>query len=153
MWIFTPYGAYFPSQRPLDTVELGDNQLIQIRARRKLELERLKAFYPEIPTGDIIFFPHTDYEYRMYCTHTALGMLMALMAADIDYTKFKPETEKFGESKLHAAYNTIWGILYDRFSTNRYLEQKVQGRAKVKSFKRGNPRKNPQYNWKDGTWD
>lgn len=145
MWIFTPYGAYFPSQRPLDTVSEGDNQLIQIRARRRVELERLKVFYPEIPTGDIVFMPHTDYEYRMYCTHTALGMLLALMAADIDYTKFKPETEKFGEGKLHQAYNRMWGILYDAFSTNRYLDQKPVTRSRSRRHK--------QWNWEEKKWE
>ena len=143
MWIFTPYGAYFPSQRPLDTMAEGETHTIQIRARRRLELDRLKAFYPDIPTGEIIFMPNTDYEYRMYCTPTALGMLLALMAADIDYTKFKPETEKFGETKLHNAYNRIWSILYDAFSTNRYLEQDTGWRR----AKRGNPRKAERKNW------
>lgn len=176
MWIFTGYGAYFPSQRPADTMAEGETHTIQIRTRRKIELERLKAFYPEIPTGDIVFFPHTDYEYRMYCTPTALGMLLALMAADIDYTKFKPTTEIYGESKLHAAYNRIWAVLYDTFSTNRYLDQR---RIPSQSRNRPNPsrrkarkaaeqrrednqqsvydvvsiRRGGDYNWDEGTWE
>lgn len=132
MWVFTGWGALFPSQRPEGTIPEGDDKTIQIRARRKIELQRACEFYPEVGilAEDIIFMPKTDYEFRIYCTPVQLGILLAGMALDINYTKFKPTTETFGESKLHDAYNQIWWILYEKFSTNRYLSQKIRSTGK-----------------------
>lgn len=130
MWVMASFGILMPSVRPEGTIPEGDDRAIQIRVRRLVELERLKALYmPEM--GEVIFMPNTDYEYRTYCTHAQLGEVLARIAMDIDYTKFKPTTERHGDSKLHAAYNSIWSILYDRFSTNRYLEQKPAKSARI----------------------
>ena len=128
MWIMTSWGVLMPSLRPADTLPEGDPATMQIRTRRRVELERVCEFYPEIglKSADIIFMSHTDYEYRLHCTPTQLAMLMMSVSLDIDYTKFKPSTEVFGEGKLHQFYNRVWGIYYDMFSTNRYLEQKHQ---------------------------
>ena len=122
MWIMAPFGVLMPSLRPQGTVPEGDVRTIQIRARRRSELEWLKALYFK-DMEEIIFMPNTDYEYRTYCTPDKLAEVLGNMARDIDYTKFKPTTETFGEKKLHEAYNRIWSILYDMFSTNRYLDQ------------------------------
>lgn len=127
MWVMTSWGVLMPSQRPAGTVPTGDDCEMQIRTRRRVELERVCQFYPELglKVEDIIFMDHTDYEYRIHCTRDQLARLMDLLSRDINYTKFKPSTEKFGESKLHGFYNRVWGVYYDMFSTNRYLEQKV----------------------------
>lgn len=138
MWVMASWGVLFPSQRPEGTIPTGDDKTIQIRARRKIELQRACEFYPEaeISAKDIIFMPKTDYEYRVYCTPVQLGVLLAAMALDINYTKFKPTTENFGEKKLHDAYNKIWWILYEMFSTNKYLSQKKKGIARPAHSKR-----------------
>lgn len=126
MWIFYSGGVIMPSERPADTFDAEhDNRVIQIRARAKSHLERLKegGFFPEM--GEVIFFPKTDYEYRTYCTRSQLAQIMTRLALDIDYTKFKPTTEdKWSDRKLHDLYNAIWSIFYTRYSTNRYLDQK-----------------------------
>lgn len=122
MWIFTSFGVLMPSERPAHTIPEGDDRVIQIRTRRESELMWLKALYFK-DMGEIVFYPHTDYEYRTYCTRDKLAEVLGAMARDIDYTKFKPTTETFGEKALHEAYNRIWGILYDMFSTNRYMEK------------------------------
>lgn len=123
MWVMTSFGILMPSLRPAETIPAGDDRTIQIRTRRESELLWLKALYFK-DMEEIVFYPHTDYEYRTYCTPDKLAEVLGAIARDIDYTKFKPTTEIFGEKKLHNVYNRIWGILYDEFSTNRYLDQK-----------------------------
>lgn len=138
MWIFYSGGVIMPSERPADTFDAEqDDRVIQIRARAKSHLERLKegGFFPQM--GEIIFFPHTDYEYRVHCTRAQLAEVMTRLALDIDYTKFKPTTEdRWKDVKLHNLYNAVWGLFYDRYSTNRYLDQKVKPK---KSKKGGGP--------------
>lgn len=127
MWIFTSFGVLMPSERPAETFDATtDDRVIQIRTRSRVHLERLKegGFFPEM--GEIVFFPNTDYEFRTYCTRAQLAAIMARLSMDIDYTKFKPTTEdKWSDRKLHDLYNAVWGLFYARYSTNRYLEQKM----------------------------
>jgi len=127
MWIFTSFGVLMPSERPADTFDAEtDDRVIQIRTRSRVHLERLRdgGFFPEM--GEIVFFPNTDYEYRAYCTRAQLAEIMVRLALDIDYTKFKPTTEaKWKDARLHDLYNMIWGVFYQRYSTNRYLDQKA----------------------------
>jgi hypothetical protein len=149
MWIMTSWGVIMPSLRPVDTLPEGDAATMQLRTRRRVELERVCEFYPEIglKSEDIIFMSHTDYEYRLHCTPTQLAVFMMSAALDINYTKFKPSTEEFGESKLHQFYNRVWGIYYDMFSTNRYLEQKTK---RPQQRKRSRQQEQPvRKNW----WD
>lgn len=143
MWIMTSWGILMPSVRPAETIPEGDDKVIQIRARRYVELYRLKKMYmPKL--GEIIFMPNTDYEYRVYCTHAELGEALVKISADIDYTKFKPTTEDYNDKELHSAYNAIWGILYDRFSTNRYLDKYAPPQKNTKTKK-----KRPEKWWQD----
>lgn len=124
MWIMTSFGILMPSLRPADTVSDGDEKTMQIRTRRRKELEILREeFMPEL--GEIIFMPHTDYEYRTYCTPQEWSDALTRITLAIDYTKFKPTTERYKDNELHKAYNEIWSVLYRRFSTNRYLDSQV----------------------------
>lgn len=131
MWIFTSFGVLMPSERPAGTIPEGDDRIMQIRTRRRSELEWLKALYFK-DMGEVVFYPHTDYEFRTYCTREKLGEVVAAIARDIDYTKFKPTTELFGEKKLHAVYNEIWGVLYRAFSTNKYMDQRERSWKKAR---------------------
>lgn len=138
MWIMTSWGILMPGLRPKEHVPAGDFREIQIRARRKVELERVCQFYPEtgLKVEDIVYLGFTDYEFRIYCTKEQLAHLLECVVNDIDYVKFKSSTEAFKEHKLHDAYNEIWGILYRRFSTNRYLSKVVSGSHKTKKRNR-----------------
>jgi hypothetical protein len=138
MWVMTSWGVLMPGLRPKEHVPAGDNREIQIRARRRIELERVCAFYPELELRkeDIVYFDFTDYEYRIFCTKEQLGSLLALIAMDVNYVKFKSSTERFKEEKLHLFYNRVWGIYYDMFSTNRYLEKLTFGSPKTKKKNR-----------------
>lgn len=138
MWIMTSWGVLMPGLRPAEHVPAGDIREIQIRARRRVELERVCDFYPEVglKKENIVYLSFTDYEFRLYCTKAELGALLALMALDVDYVKFKSSTERFKEEKLHLFYNRVWGIYYDMFSTNRYLEKLVPKSRKTKKRNR-----------------
>jgi hypothetical protein len=145
MWVMTSWGILMPGLRPADTVPAGDNRLIQIRARRKGDLVRLKKMYmPQL--GEIIYLSFTDYEYRVYCTHEEWAEALYLIAMDMNYVKFKETTEEYADSKLHAAYNAIWGLLYDRFSTNRYLDKLP---IYTKTAKKKKQPKQPTRWWQD----
>jgi hypothetical protein len=115
MWVFTPFGILMPGLRPKHTVPAGDDRLLQVRARRIQDLEILRARY--MPgMGDIIRLPHTDYQFRAYCTHEQWAAALAGMAMDIDYVKFKEQTEKkYGDRKLHDLYTKLWFSIFSAF--------------------------------------
>lgn len=116
MWICTPFGLLMPSLRPVHTVPAGDDRLIQVRTRRRVDLTRFRDLYlPEL--GEIIEIPNSDYEYRAYCTHEQLAAAVAKIAMDIDFVKFKPTTDRFQDHQLHSAYNAMWGVVFRTFST------------------------------------
>lgn len=120
MWLCTPFGMFMPALRPPKTVPAGDDRLLQIRARRIVDLQRLKSEYlPEL--GEVIQLPHTDYEYRAYCTHEQWAAALAKMAMDIDYVKFKEQAEKkYGDHKLHSVYTAMWGTVFRLLSTKQH---------------------------------
>jgi hypothetical protein len=115
---------YMPALRPAHTVPVGDNRLLQIRSRRFIDLVRLKNEYlPEL--GDIIELPNTDYEFRAYCTHEQWAAALVKASLDIDYVKFKEQSEKkYGDKKLHEVYNAMWSVVYSRLSTHKIFTRK-----------------------------
>lgn len=118
MWVMTSFGIFMPGLRPEHTVPEGDNRVLQVRARRKIDLERLRDIYMGDDLGDSISLAHTDYEWRAYCTLEAWGRALAKIAMDIDYVKFKETAEKkFDDHDLHGAYLKIWSSLFSHFST------------------------------------
>jgi hypothetical protein len=133
MWICLPMGMYMPALRPAHTVPAGDNRLLQIRSRRFVDLVRLKNEYlPEL--GEIIELPHTDYEFRAYCTHEQWANALARAALDIDYVKFKEQSEKkYGDKKLHEVYTAMWSTVYARLSTHKIFtrQKSTSKRARV----------------------
>lgn len=124
MQINFPGGWLMPALRPPHTVPAGDPRLIQVRARRISHLRRLKERYlPEL--GDIIEMPHTDYEYRAYCTHEQLAAALAAMALDINYVKSKSQaTAQYNDEELYETNNAVWGTLYRKLSTHRIFDRK-----------------------------
>jgi len=113
-------GMYMPALRPPHTVPEGDDRLLQIRSRRKIDLERLRdELLPEL--GPTIRLPHTDYEYRAYCTHEQWARALAQAAFDIDYVKFKEQAEhKYGDVQLHNTYTSMWYTVFSTLSTKRH---------------------------------
>jgi len=120
MWIMTSFGVLMPSVRPTGTMDPDDDRVIQVRVRVRKHLEILRDEYMKDTLGDIIFMKDTDYEYRAYCTRAAWAQAMANMSLDIDYTKFKPTTERYKDGKLHSFYNRVWSVFFAEFSTTEH---------------------------------
>lgn len=143
MWVMTSFGVLMPSLRPANTIDPGDNRVIQVRARRRQDLDILREQYMGDDLGPVIFMKNTDYEFRAYCTRAAWARAMAAMSLDIDYTKFKPSTEeKYNDRQLHALYNQIWGVVQRHLST--YTRQRSYW---------GLDRKRPARRAKRDDWD
>jgi len=142
MWICTSFGILMPSVRPAGTVPAGDDRVIQVRARRRQDLEILKAEYMGDKLGEIQALVGTDYEYRAYCTRTDWATAMAQMSLDINYTKFKPTTDRYKDHRLHTLYLRMWGAIMHELSTKSYQEAYWKGEFTRPSQRRtGNTRR------------
>jgi hypothetical protein len=116
MWIMTHYGILMPSLRPAKFVPPGDNRKIQLRARRRRDLDYTREHYlPQLGRTVYLGDGVSDYQYRAYCTHDDLALLLSRLALEIDYVKFKPTTDRHGDKELHALYNKLWGVILDAF--------------------------------------
>lgn len=147
----TSFGILMPSLRPASTVPAGDNRIMQIRTRRARDLEILRTEYMKETLGPTVYMRNTDYEYRAYCTPEAWADAMARMSLDIDYTKFKPTTERYHDSQLHNLYNRLWGIIFSTLSTTKHQNDYwgLTNRNTRKSVKHGKLQKNRLPQW----WD
>ena len=115
MIVATSFGMFMPALRPAKSVPANDTRTLQIRSRRKIDLDRLRALYlPEL--GPTIQLPNTDYQYRAYCTPAQWGEALAMIAMDIAYTKFKDTPRiMFKDAALSRAYERIWHAALDAF--------------------------------------
>jgi hypothetical protein len=117
MWVMTSFGVLMPGLRPEGKIPEGDNRTLQVRARRKKDLEILKSKYMGDELGDPIALPYTDYEWRAYCTPEAWGRALAKIGSSIDYVKFKETAEsKFHDKELHDLYLSIWSTIFHHLS-------------------------------------
>jgi hypothetical protein len=116
MWVMTSEGIYMPALRPVDTISPGDDRVLQIRSRRAVDLDRLRARFMPTTLGRTIYLGNTDYEYRAYCTRDAWAVAMARMAYATDYVKFK---DTAADRDLHEAFLDVWYALWNRFSKPR----------------------------------
>ncbi len=136
MWVMTSFGILMPSLRPQGTVPVGDNRPLQVRARRRGDLDILRERYqPDL--GRTIHLRDTDYEYRAYCTLESWQRALALISADIDYTKFKPTTEtKFHDKALHQLYNSLWSVIFNKFDVgiSSYSPQRLRRKARTARY-------------------
>lgn len=109
MFICASWGMLMPALRPPHTVQDGDLQTIQVRARRRNHLVQLRDMYMGEDLGKIRKTSNMDYNYRAYCTPEALGAAVAQIVIDIDYVKFK-ETAKtqYKDQDLYDTYNGFW---------------------------------------------
>ena len=118
MWIMTSFGAFFPAMRPANTIAPGDEQVLQIRARRRIDLTRLRRHYmPDL--GPTYALPDSDYEVRANCTRSGLASALVRISLDVDYEKFKPTTDLWGDDQLHRAYLRVWGVLLETLGRRR----------------------------------
>ena len=112
MWAFTSFGILMPAIRPPHTVEEGDDKTMQIRTRRKIDLEILRDEYMGDQLGEIIHTPKFDYNYRAYCRPEDFAAVMAKIVMEIDYEKYKPTIlTKYKDHDLHGVTNSVWGTM------------------------------------------
>lgn len=117
MWVMTSFGVLMPGLRPEGKIPEGDNRTLQVRARRKKDLEILKEKYMGDELGDPISLVGTDYEWRAYCTPEAWGRALAKIGREIDYVKFKETAEsKYHDKELHDLYLSLWSTIFHHLS-------------------------------------
>jgi hypothetical protein len=122
MWILTKYGAFMPALRPPATVAEGDLQVVQVRARRRADLEKLRERHlPEL--GKVYRIPRSDYQWRANCSHQELAVAVARIALEIDYVSFKDNAE---DNDLHDAYMRVWWALKDLGGRRRRKQPQVR---------------------------
>ena len=141
-------GMYMPALRPPHTVPADDDRLLQIRSRRRVDLDRLRReLLPEL--GETIHLPHTDYEYRAYCTHEQWARALAQAALDIDYVKFKEQAEKkYKDHKLHSVYTAMWYTVFSKMSTKSHQNDYWSTQDQlIRGGKRGKNRKAGESRW------
>lgn len=137
MWIMTHFGILMPSLRPEDTYNARrDTRHIQIRARRARELDYLRENYAPF-IGETVFIGDTDYQFRAYCTHEQLAEIMGMLAREIDYVKFKPTTDRHGDTVLHRVYNSIWCVVLEAWPGGSSYDFKPRKRKARKSRNSG----------------
>lgn len=118
MWVLTSFGVLMPALRHKRDMTPGDNRVIQVRARRRKDLNILRTEYMGDELGPTVTGGGTDYQFRAFCTREAWATALAKMAMDIDYTSFKDTTEsKYGDKPLHDAYLSVWGTLLRTLSS------------------------------------
>ena len=147
MWILTSYGAFMPALRPPETVAEGDPRVIQIRARRRKDLGRLRRLHlPDL--GPTYSVPKSDYEFRANCTREALAEALRRLAMEIDYVSFKDTTvSKWGDEQLHDAYMSVWSALQFRLSRRRRRQPRRGGSIVSAHWSDGSPIESPLGNW------
>lgn len=131
MIVGTHFGLFMPALRPgWEKLAEGEPEL-QVRSRRKIDLENLRAFMTEhgLTLGEPFALPHTDYQWRAYCTRQHWGHVLYLISLDIDYTKFKDTPAKYHkDTKLTDAYGKIWNATLHCFPVGSVYSFPKRGR-------------------------
>jgi hypothetical protein len=137
MFVGTHLGMFMPALRP-DHASLPDGEPeLQVRARRRVDLDRLRKFMRNhgLELGPTVVLPQqTDYQFRAYCTRAAWGQALARFAEEIDYTKFKDTpAKKHRDHALTSAYGKMWSALLNAFPAgsvygDRRTARKTSGR-------------------------
>lgn len=133
MFVGTHLGMFMPALRPDHaTLPEGEPEL-QVRSRRRVDLDRLRKFMRAngLELGPTIVLPQqTDYQYRAYCTRAAWGQALAAFAEEIDYTKFKDTPEKkHRDHQLTSAYGRMWSALLGAFPEGSAYGPSRRGRG------------------------
>lgn len=115
MWLCTPGGVYMPGLIPTNHIPADHpERVLQVRTRRRVDLERLSGYMGDT-LGEILESPGMDYNFRAYCSLEAWATACYKMAMDIDYIKFKEQSEKKFPGPdgklLHDVYTSMWGTL------------------------------------------
>lgn len=107
MWLCLPIGMYAISHRWYGSYDAAkDPRDIQVRARKRKYLDRLRASYiPELGPDEGRAKEGTDYGHRAFVSAEDLARGMARMALATDASGFKDHTV---DNDLHGVYHQIW---------------------------------------------
>lgn len=120
MWMFTGFGVLMPAARPAKYTPPNDPRTLQIRSRRRQDLDILRAMFMQGQLGPTLHTPDKDYEYRAYCKPEDFAWAVFEMIMKIDYTKFKPETDNFADNEHHAFLTSVWATYLNMISTKKH---------------------------------
>ena len=105
MWLFTTHGFY--------SVTTAGRRKVQIRARVRDHLERLKSAFRKQLRGPIIETPDADYRYRIIAGRDAWQKVASQLADEIDYPNFKNAVfNEFGQDNYETALHRVWAIMH-----------------------------------------
>jgi len=101
MWLFVPEGFY----SVVTADELGHE--IQVRARSKKDLDRLRATY--LPSlGEAVALAGHDYPWRAFTTKESLAGALSKVVDALDYRNFKDTVaRRLGHERAHT-YLRVW---------------------------------------------
>ncbi len=101
MWLFVPEGFF----SVVTADELGHE--LQIRARSKADLDRLRAAY--IPSlGEAVALKGHDYPWRAFTTREALAAGLAKVVDALDYRNFKDTVARRRSHERAHTYLRVW---------------------------------------------
>lgn len=105
MWIFTRDGFYSAVQHN------ESSDLLQVRARRRDDLERLAAAvgYSDAP---IIELPDADYRWRLNVQRDDFAGYMSRAVESIDYETNVKGTLARGDKARKSAMMSVWSAMY-----------------------------------------
>jgi len=117
MWIFTKHGFYSATLSP---TKKGH---IQMRARTRADLERLKRAFPEqLNQAKIIETPAAYYRWRIVMTPCKFTVVAMKLADEIDYGNFKNACSANGlDTHPHHA---VWSIMMREQERERERERR-----------------------------
>ena len=137
MIVGTHFGLFMPALRPDHAnLQVGEPEL-QVRSRRRVDLDRLRKFMAAhgLALGPTIALGNTDYQFRAYCTRAAWGRALAQLAMEIDYTKFKDTPKRYHrDDALTRAYERTWSAILNVFPEGSIYTQRRKGRQTGKGL-------------------
>jgi len=121
MWIMTNWGVMSVVQRPLKS-EGHVGLELQVRARDRKTLTKLRRLVPQTEVSDIIRTPDADYQYRVFISRWAYGQLLDRLVETLDYENFKNSVQ---DDDLHDLYIKIWGAIFRHYPRLRPRKRDV----------------------------
>lgn len=127
MMIATNFGIYEVGLRPEETIDEGDDRVLQVRSRRRIDLIMLRDYLHEAlsETVELDVPGGVDWQFRAYISRDGLAKLMANVIADLNYVEFKKDAIDDG---LYAALNDMWTAVLTRFPVGSRYASTVRRR-------------------------
>src|SRR5882672_12231675 len=103
MWPFTTFGFFSVVQ------DRQNKSRLVVRARVRLDLERLHQFIPTLSRP--VVSETTDYRYRAWVRRDDFAAAMPSLVAQITYPNFKNEVCRQQGVKRMQVYHKVWDVM------------------------------------------